>query len=137
MSCCIFMHTGAAGNGLLPRSDKAMMGILPMVELYDQVQEAKHAIQARWSYAPQIGIILGTGLGGLVEEIAAEASIPYGDIPHFPCSTVVSHTGRLVCGRLGGKSVVAMEGRCHFYEGYSLQQITLPVRVMRRWAARC
>jgi purine-nucleoside phosphorylase len=125
------MHTGAAGNGLLPRSDKAMMGILPMVELYDQVQEAKHAIQARWSYAPQIGIILGTGLGGLVEEIAAEASIPYGDIPHFPCSTVVSHTGRLVCGRLGGKSVVAMEGRCHFYEGYSLQQITLPVRVMK------
>jgi purine-nucleoside phosphorylase len=102
-----------------------------MVDLYDQVEAAKRAIQAKWSGKPKVGIILGTGLGGLVEEIAAEASFPYGDIPHFPTSTVVSHSGRLVCGKLAGKTVVAMEGRFHFYEGYSLQQITLPVRVMK------
>lgn len=102
-----------------------------MAELYDQVEAAKRAIQSKWQGKPRVGIILGTGLGGLVEEIAAEASFPYGDIPYFPTSTVVSHSGRLVCGQLGGKSVVAMEGRLHFYEGYTLQQITLPVRVMK------
>ena len=102
-----------------------------MAELYDQVEAAKQAIQAKWHGKPKVGIILGTGLGGLVEEIAAEASFPYDEIPYFPSSTVVSHAGRLVCGQLGGKSVVAMEGRFHFYEGYSLQQITLPVRVMK------
>ncbi|HJT75624.1 MAG TPA: purine-nucleoside phosphorylase [Gemmataceae bacterium] len=102
-----------------------------MPELYDQVQEAAGAIRAKWSGQPRAGIILGTGLGGLVENIAAEATIPYEAIPHFPRSTVVSHAGRLVCGRLAGKLVVAMEGRFHFYEGYSLQEITLPVRVMK------
>jgi purine-nucleoside phosphorylase len=102
-----------------------------MVELYDQVDAAKKAIRAKWQGKPKVGIILGTGLGGLVEEIAAEASFPYGDIPHFPSSTVVSHAGRLVCGALGGKTVVAMEGRFHFYEGFPLKQITLPVRVMK------
>ncbi|MBY0523855.1 MAG: purine-nucleoside phosphorylase [Gemmataceae bacterium] len=99
--------------------------------LYDQIHEAKAAIQARWKGQPRVGIILGTGLGGFAEDIAAEATIPYGQIPHFPESTVVSHAGRLVCGTLGGKSVVAMEGRFHFYEGYSLQQVTFPVRVMK------
>ncbi len=102
-----------------------------MAELYDQIQEAKKTIQARWKGNPQVGIILGTGLGGLVEEIETEAALNYGDIPHFPVSTAPGHAGRLVCGRLAGKSVVAMEGRFHFYEGYSLQQITLPVRVMK------
>ncbi len=102
-----------------------------MAELYEQIQEAKKTIQARWKGRPQVGIILGTGLGGLVEEIETEAALDYGDIPHFPVSTAPGHAGRLVCGRLAGKSVVAMEGRFHFYEGYSLQQITLPVRVMR------
>jgi purine-nucleoside phosphorylase len=100
-------------------------------ELFDQIQEAKRAIQAKWAGRPRVGIILGTGLGGLVEEIETEAALPYGEIPHFPISTVESHAGRLVCGRLGGKSVMAMEGRFHFYEGYSLKQITLPVRVMK------
>ncbi|HND54649.1 MAG TPA: purine-nucleoside phosphorylase, partial [Pirellulaceae bacterium] len=81
------------------------------------------------------GIILGTGLGGLVEEITVEASLEYGEIPHFPRSSVVSHRGRLVCGQLHGLPVVAMEGRFHMYEGYSLQQITLPVRVMKELGA--
>jgi purine-nucleoside phosphorylase len=102
-----------------------------MPELYDQIQEAKAALQKRWSGKPTVGIILGTGLGGLVEEIKAEAAVPYEEIPHFPTSTVKSHAGRLVCGQLGGKTVMAMEGRFHFYEGYTLQQITFPVRVMK------
>jgi purine-nucleoside phosphorylase len=102
-----------------------------MTELYDQVQEAARAIRARWPAQPRAGIILGTGLGGLTEDVQAEATIPYADVPHFPQPTVRSHAGRLVCGRLGGKPVVAMEGRFHFYEGYSLKQITLPVRVLK------
>jgi purine-nucleoside phosphorylase len=102
-----------------------------MIELYDQIQEATRTIQARWNGKPRAGIILGTGLGGLVEEIASEAVFRYGDIPHFPVPTVESHAGRLVCGNLAGKTVVAMEGRFHFYEGYTLKQITFPVRVMK------
>jgi purine-nucleoside phosphorylase len=104
---------------------------VPMIDLYDQIQEAKRAIEARWKGQPQVGIILGTGLGGLAEDIDAQAKLPYEEIPHFPHSTVQSHAGRFVCGRLAGKTVVAMEGRFHFYEGYSLQQTTLPVRVMK------
>ena len=102
-----------------------------MTELYDQIEEARAAIQSRWKGRPRVGIILGTGLGGLVEEIETEAVLPYGDIPHFPISTAPGHAGRLVCGRLAGKTVVAMEGRFHAYEGYPLRQITLPVRVMK------
>jgi len=102
-----------------------------MPELYDQIEDAKAFIQARWKGAPSVGIILGTGLGGLAQDIQAEAEFPYADIPHFPKSTAPSHKGQLVCGQLGGKSVVAMEGRFHFYEGYSLQKITFPVRVMK------
>jgi purine-nucleoside phosphorylase len=102
-----------------------------MPELYEQIEQAKSAIQAHWPGRPRVGVILGTGLGGLVEEIDAEAALDYADIPHFPESTSPTHTGRLVCGRLGGKQVVAMEGRFHYYEGYSLQQIALPVRVMK------
>src|SRR3954471_15591218 len=99
--------------------------------LFNQIQEATAAIRARWPKTPRVGIILGTGLGALAQDIAADASIPYEDVPHFPRSTVESHAGRLVCGMLGGKSVVAMEGRFHFYEGYTLQQVTFPVRVMK------
>jgi purine-nucleoside phosphorylase len=102
-----------------------------MLDLFDKIEEAKRAIQARWPGQPRIGIILGTGLGALVEDIRTEATLPYEGIPHFPQSTVTSHTGQLACGKLAGKSVVAMEGRFHFYEGYSLQQITFPVRVMK------
>jgi purine-nucleoside phosphorylase len=102
-----------------------------MPEMYDQVQAATRAIQDCWKSQPQIGIILGTGLGGLAEDIQADVRIPYEQVPHFPQSTVQSHAGRLVCGTLSGKTVMAMEGRVHFYEGYSLAQITLPVRVMK------
>src|SRR5438105_5904732 len=102
-----------------------------MPELFDQIQEAKQGIQKRWTGKPQVGIILGTGLGGLAQDIAAEATIPFGDIPHFLRSTVASHAGNFVCGTLADKTVVAMEGRIHAYEGYSLKQITFPVRIMR------
>ena len=102
-----------------------------MPELFDQIQEAKTFLESKWKGKPKVGIILGTGLGGLSEDIQTDVAIPYGDIPHFPVSTVQSHAGRLVLGTLGGKSVMAMEGRFHFYEGYSLQQITFPVRVMK------
>ena len=102
-----------------------------MLDLYDKIQDAKQTIQKGWPRQPRVGIILGTGLGGLTQDIAVEATLPYGDLPHFPHSTSPAHAGRLVCGQLGGKAVVAMEGRFHYYEGYSLKQITLPVRVMK------
>ena len=102
-----------------------------MPDLYEQIQEAKKIIRSRWQGKPRVGIILGTGLGGLAEEIKAEAVFPYGEIPHFPVSTAPGHASRLVCGQLAGKTVMAMEGRFHFYEGCSLKQITFPVRVMR------
>jgi purine-nucleoside phosphorylase len=106
-----------------------------MLSLYDQIQEAAAAVRAKWSGTPAAGIILGTGLGKLTEDIAAEAVIPYDAIPHFPRSTAPSHKGQLVCGKLGGKPVVVMEGRMHFYEGYSLQQVAFPVRVMKALGA--
>ncbi len=106
-----------------------------MLELHDQIQEAVAAIKEKWKGMPRAGIILGTGLGGLVEEIEEEASLDYEEIPHFPSSTATSHRGRLVCGRLEGLPVMAMEGRFHMYEGYPLKQITLPVRVMQAMGA--
>jgi purine-nucleoside phosphorylase len=101
------------------------------MDLHDQIQEARKFLQDRWKGQPNVGIILGTGLGALAEDIQAELALPYGDIPHFPISTVASHKGQLVCGKLAGKTVMAMEGRFHFYEGYTLKQITFPVRVMK------
>jgi purine-nucleoside phosphorylase len=102
-----------------------------MLSLYDQIQEAVGFIRKTWAGKPVAGIILGTGLGGLADEIEAEAVFPYEQVPHFPRSTAPSHKGQLVCGKLAGKTVVAMEGRVHFYEGFSLKQITFPVRVMK------
>lgn len=99
--------------------------------LFDHIHEAAAAIREKWSGKPVAGIILGTGLGKLTEDIAAEAVIPYEQIPHFPRSTAPGHKGQLVCGTLAGKPVVAMEGRLHFYEGWTLQQVTFPVRVMK------
>jgi purine-nucleoside phosphorylase len=99
--------------------------------LFDQIETAKKAIEFKWKGRPRFGIILGTGLGGLTEEIEAEATFHYKDIPHFPVSTAPSHASRLVCGKLAGKTVVAMEGRFHAYEGYTLPQITFPVRVLK------
>ena len=99
--------------------------------LYEQIQEAISYIQSQTSLLPQFGIILGTGLGNLIDDIEIEKTIDYKDIPHFPLSTVESHKGQLVFGTLAGKSVVVMAGRFHYYEGYSMQQVTFPVRVMK------
>jgi purine-nucleoside phosphorylase len=83
-----------------------------------------------------VGIVLGTGLGALAQEIEAEAIVPYPEIPHFPRSTVESHKGQLVCGTLAGQSVMAMEGRFHLYEGYTAAQVTFPIRVMKEMGCR-
>lgn len=106
-----------------------------MLDLFDKVNEAVAAIREQWDETPHAGIILGTGLGGLVEQIDVEATLDYEDIPNFPSSTAVSHAGRLVCGKLNGLPVMAMEGRFHMYEGYPLKQITLPVRVFKAMGA--
>ena len=100
-------------------------------KLRTEIDDALRCIRTRTSASPSIGIILGTGLGALVQEIERETVIDYGDIPHFPVSTVESHHGKLIFGTLAGKNVVAMQGRFHFYEGYSMKQITFPVRVMK------
>ena len=106
-----------------------------MLDLHDKIEEAIAEIKKHWDRTPHAGVILGTGLGSLVKEIEVEATIEYGDIPHFPTSTAVSHAGRLVCGTLAGLPIVAMEGRMHMYEGYPLKMITLPVRVMKALGA--
>ena len=106
-----------------------------MLKLFGQIEEAVNAIRSKWDKTPHAGIILGTGLGSLADEIKVEVSFEYEEIPHFPTSTAVSHRGRLVCGLLEGLPVMAMEGRFHMYEGYSLKQITLPVRVFKAMGA--
>jgi purine-nucleoside phosphorylase len=102
-----------------------------MTQLRDTINEAVAFLRERSDFEPEFGIILGTGLGGFAEEIEAELSVPFDEIPGFVESTATSHAGNLVLGRLGGRRVMAMQGRVHFYEGYSMQEITLPVRVMR------
>ncbi len=102
-----------------------------MEKLLEKIQEASNYIGSKLSLSPEVGLILGSGLGDLAEEIEEPVIIDYKDIPHFPVSTVEGHAGKLVLGRLQGKQVVAMKGRFHFYEGYSMQEITFPVRVMK------
>ena len=104
--------------------------------LYDRIEAATNAVRQSVSLMPEVGIILGTGLGGLAEQITVEASVPYETIPGFPLSTVESHAGRLLLGRLADKRVVAMQGRFHRYEGYGLDAVTFPVRVMHALGAR-
>ncbi len=99
--------------------------------MLEKFKESHDYIKTRTNVQPSIGIILGTGLGGLVNEINIIDEIPYGDIPNFPVSTVQSHSGKLIFGELGGKHVIAMQGRFHFYEGYTLKECTFPVRVMK------
>jgi purine-nucleoside phosphorylase len=103
---------------------------------WNHVQEAMRAVRTHWDGTPRVGIVLGTGLGALAEEIDAEAAISYPEIPHFPRSTVESHKGQFVCGRLAGQIVVAMEGRFHLYEGYTAAQVTFPIRVMKELGCR-
>jgi purine-nucleoside phosphorylase len=102
-----------------------------MSTLRPMIDDAVRYLRTRTAMQPSVGLILGTGLGGLVREIGAEVVVEYEDIPHFPISTVESHHGRLIFGMLAGKRVVVMQGRFHFYEGYTLQQVTFPVRVMK------
>jgi purine-nucleoside phosphorylase len=102
-----------------------------MTELRQKINEAIKFIRTKTYMKPGIGIILGTGLGGLVKEIKKEVIIDYGKIPHFSVPTVESHFGKLIFGTLSGKKIVAMQGRFHIYEGYDLKQITFPVRVMK------
>ena len=104
---------------------------MSVISCREQLVEAIGAIRERTAFEPEVAVILGTGLGGLAGEITLEAEIAYHEIPGFPLSTVESHEGRLLFGSLGGRLVVAMQGRFHRYEGYTMQQITFPVRVMR------
>jgi len=99
--------------------------------MLNEIKETAEYLKGRTGASPQVGIILGTGLGGLVKEIETEHVVPYEEIPHFPVSTVEGHSGKLIFGRLGGRQVLAMQGRFHFYEGYDMKQVTFPVRVMK------
>jgi purine-nucleoside phosphorylase len=109
-----------------------------MSELADTIATARQSLQALLpeGWTPQIAVILGSGLGALADEVEAVASIPYSEIPGFAASSVVGHAGRLVAGTLAGTQVLVMQGRLHYYEGYSLQQVTFPVRVMRALGAQ-
>lgn len=100
-------------------------------DLAERVGESVAVVRAHSSLEPRVGIVLGTGLGALADMIDVEAAVPYGELPGFPVPTVESHSGRLVLGRLGGTPVAAMQGRFHRYEGYTLQQVTFPVRVLK------
>ncbi len=100
--------------------------------LLKQIDEAVSYISSKGVVDPYVGIILGTGLGGMVKEISVITEIPYAEIPHFPVSTVESHSGKLIYGTIHGKKVLAMQGRFHYYEGYSLAEVTFPVRVMHK-----
>jgi len=106
-----------------------------MLDQFDKITAASAAISRRWNHTPTVGIILGSGLGGVTASIADPVVIPYAEIPHFAASTAPEHAGRLVCGMLEGVPVVVMEGRMHAYEGYPLGQITLPVRVLKHLGA--
>jgi purine-nucleoside phosphorylase len=101
------------------------------MSLVKKIEEAKAFLQSKVQVVPRIGLVLGSGLGVLADEVEDAVRIPYGEIPNFPVSTVAGHAGQLVIGRLSGQTVVAMQGRFHFYEGWSLQEVTFPIRVMK------
>ena len=121
------LETGALINGAPAVADGP--------HTLERVERAAEVVRTQFARRPDAAIVLGTGLGGLASRIAVEAAIEYADIPGFPLSTVESHAGRLLCGTLSGKMVIAMQGRFHRYEGYSLQQVTFPVRVLRALGA--
>lgn len=97
-----------------------------------RIEQAVDHVRGHGDWNPEVGVVLGTGLGALITDIDIDRAIDYAEIPHFPVSTVESHNGRLVFGRLQGRSVMAMEGRFHYYEGYTMEQVTFPIRVMQR-----
>ena len=100
--------------------------------MLDAIQGTADFLASKMTTSPKVGMITGTGLGSLTEKIAVDLHLPYEEIPNFPSSTVMGHKGTLVCGKLSNKSVIAMEGRFHIYEGYTLQEITFPIRVMSK-----
>jgi len=102
-----------------------------IMSLREKIAEAKKFIESRSKVKPKIGIIVGTGLGTLAKEIEIKAIVPYSDIPHFAVSTAPGHEGNLILGKLSGKMIMAMQGRFHLYEGYSLEEITFPIRIMK------
>jgi purine-nucleoside phosphorylase len=104
-------------------------------DLFEKIEKAKAYIESRVALRPQVAVVLGTGLGGMAESIEAEATIPYQEIPHFVKATGLGHDGNLIVGTLGGKNVVAMQGRLHYYEGYTMKEITFPLRVMHALGA--
>ena len=97
---------------------------------YENVQAAKAFIESKTPLRPTVGCVLGSGLGAFAEQVAERIEIPYGEIPHWPRSTAIGHAGKLVLGKVNGAAVAVMAGRVHFYEGYSMQQVTFPVRVL-------
>ena len=101
------------------------------MDLYSNLKEAFDFIKSKSKYNPSIGLVLGSGLGAIAEQIEDPEYYPYSEIPHFPISTVSGHKGRLVIGKLQGKEVIAMEGRFHYYEGYEMSQVTFPIRIMK------
>ena len=103
-----------------------------MKQALEEIEESYRSIAKRVKVKPRVGMVLGTGLGKLADRVAIRESLSYEDIPHFPVSTVEGHAGRLIFGRLAGKNVVILQGRAHYYEGYSPHRITLPIRVMKR-----
>jgi purine-nucleoside phosphorylase len=103
--------------------------------LYEKIEEAKRYIRKLTQVKPRFALILGTGLGEMADAVELDVKIPYSDIPHFATSTSIGHEGNLIIGKLGGKDVVAMQGRLHYYEGYSMQEVTFPLRVMRALGA--
>lgn len=105
------------------------------MDLYEKIEEAREYVRSRTDHAVEFGIILGTGLGGLGEEVRVEEEIPYQEIPHFQESKSPGHHGNLLLGKLEGKDVAVMQGRVHYYEGHSMQEVTFPVRVMRALGA--
>ena len=100
--------------------------------MLNRIDSITQFLKNKIPFSPKVGIILGTGLGGLVEKIEIEQTIPYDEIPDFPLSTVEGHKGKLILGKLSDTNVIAMQGRFHFYEGYSIQEVTMPVRVMKK-----
>lgn len=99
--------------------------------MIQKIKETSDFLKSKISMIPEVGIILGSGLGGLADKITDAVSFSYGDIPNFPVSTVEGHSGKLIFGKLGGKNVIAMQGRFHYYEGYGMKEVTFPVRVMK------
>ena len=120
----------------MSRSAVLAAAATPLLHRLETIEAAADVVRARFGTTPDAAIVLGTGLGALAKEIDVAMSIEYDDVPGFPLSTVESHAGRLLCGTLGGKTVVAMQGRFHRYEGYTLQQVTFPIRVLHALGAR-